>query len=272
MLSLNPLAVPSRRQGTPPLDHAITCHRIAALLSSSPGATMPKVYRPLMNRLILVAISLGLLCCSPISSSLQAQQKIGTVDLTKVFDGYWRTKAFSEKIRQSSEETNLELQRRVAKFNKERDAYRKLAEEFNDAANNKELQDKLRPKLQQTADDLRILENDVNTRLQQERDRVARNQDTAKSQVLQEIRATVAQKAKAAGYDFVFDTSGNSANSAPTLLFHNERNDLTDAVLSQLNANAPTPTEETEKKEKEDKPSATKSETKPAAVPAPKKN
>ena len=64
-------------------------------------------------------------------------------------------------------------------------------------------------------------------------------QEQARNQVMTDIRSAIAQKAKASGYDFVFDTSGNTANSAPSLVFHSGKHDITQAVLTVLNANAP---------------------------------
>lgn len=217
-----------------------------------------------MKRLALRFLLASLMVAG--TASIHAQQKIATVDLNKLFDGYWRTKAFSEKIRESNDELTQELQRKVAKLNKEREAYQKLVEEFNEASTNKDQQEKLRPRLQQKKDDLDTMGNDANTQLQQSRERLAKQQEEAKARLLQQIRASIAQKAKSGGYDFVFDTSGNTANSAPSLLFNTDKHDLTEAVLTMLNANAPM--EESSGSKKDDKKEAAKPEAKPAASPS----
>ena len=75
--------------------------------------------------------------------------------------------------------------------------------------------------------------------------------------ILTEIRNTVNAKAKAGGYALVMDTAAESVNNTPVILFTNGENDLTDAVLSQLNAGAPLetpkPAETTDGKKKDEK-------------------
>ena len=57
--------------------------------------------------------------------------------------------------------------------------------------------------------------------------------------ILQEIKKAVADKAKAAGDTIVFDTAAQTVNGTPAILFASGDNDLTDAVLKQLNSTAP---------------------------------
>jgi len=49
----------------------------------------------------------------------------------------------------------------------------------------------------------------------------------------------VTTKAKAGGYTLVFDTAAETVNGTMTIVYTSGDNDLTDAVLSQLNAGAP---------------------------------
>jgi Skp family chaperone for outer membrane proteins len=49
----------------------------------------------------------------------------------------------------------------------------------------------------------------------------------------------VAQQARAGGFDLVLDKAGKSAAIAPIIVFSADRNDLTEAVLKQLNLSDP---------------------------------
>jgi hypothetical protein len=51
----------------------------------------------------------------------------------------------------------------------------------------------------------------------------------------------------------VFDTAAESANNTPVLLYSNNENDMTDAVLAQLNVGAPPETPKSEEKPAEKK-------------------
>jgi len=57
--------------------------------------------------------------------------------------------------------------------------------------------------------------------------------------ILSEIKAAVTAQAKAAGYSLVIDAAAESANATTAVVYSNGENDLTDAVLKQLNAGAP---------------------------------
>jgi hypothetical protein len=60
-----------------------------------------------------------------------------------------------------------------------------------------------------------------------------------RANILNEIKAAVAAKTKAAGYAMVFDIASETVNQTPIILYSSGENDLTSAVLAQLNAGAP---------------------------------
>jgi Skp family chaperone for outer membrane proteins len=60
-----------------------------------------------------------------------------------------------------------------------------------------------------------------------------------RNDILKEIQSAVATKAKAGGYTLVVDSTANSVNQTPMLLYNDGLNDLTAGVLAQLNAGAP---------------------------------
>ncbi len=212
-----------------------------------------------MKRLIIK--SAAVLWCLFIVSAA-AEQKFGTIDLKKVFDGYWRTKSYSEQLKIETSENSEELDRRTTKLRAEFEAHRKTAQELKDPALPKEQLDRNQARLVQRADELRESEKELNTKVQQARELLAQRQENAKAKVMEDIRRMVSEKGKAGGYDMVFDISGGTSNGVPLVIFHNGKNDLSDAVLTQLNANAPSePDAKTEKV-----PPA-----KPSGVPANKK-
>ena len=57
--------------------------------------------------------------------------------------------------------------------------------------------------------------------------------------ILAEIRTVVTAKAKQGSYTLVIDTAAESINKTPVVMFTNGENDLTTAILAQLNSTAP---------------------------------
>jgi Skp family chaperone for outer membrane proteins len=81
--------------------------------------------------------------------------------------------------------------------------------------------------------------------------------------ILEEIRNVINAKAKAGSYTLVVDSAAESINSTPVILYSTGENDLTEAILNELNSTAPPGVikalderkakEDAEKKAKEDK-------------------
>ena len=57
--------------------------------------------------------------------------------------------------------------------------------------------------------------------------------------IVRKIRDVVNAKAKAGGYQLVFDTAAQTVYQTPFILYSNGQNDLTDAVIKEINASAP---------------------------------
>jgi len=71
--------------------------------------------------------------------------------------------------------------------------------------------------------------------------------------ILAEVRKVVESKAKSMGSSMVIDVGAETPNATPIVLYTNGENDITAAVLEQLNANAPP---ESVKKSTDDKPAS----------------
>ncbi|MGB7770180.1 MAG: OmpH family outer membrane protein [Verrucomicrobiia bacterium] len=186
-------------------------------------------------RIILPAILLMTL----LSSSALAQQKIAIVDMGKLFDGYWKTKQAEAALNDRKTELSKEDHGFLDNLQKDRDEYQKLLDAANDQAISAEERDKRK---QAAADKYTEIQNSQTTIVQFERQAqatLAEQTQRMRSDLIKEITAAVAAKAKAAGYTMVLDLAGQSINQTPVVLYTDGQNDLTVAVLAQLNAGAP---------------------------------
>jgi Skp family chaperone for outer membrane proteins len=78
-------------------------------------------------------------------------------------------------------------------------------------------------------------ERQARTTLDEQRRRMRDN-------VLGEIRTAINSKAKAGSYSLVVDTAAETPNATPVFVYSSADNDLTQAVLDQINAGAPVET------------------------------
>jgi outer membrane protein len=189
-------------------------------------------------KMILKRLIPGALLCSLLSSAALAQPKIGTIDLRKVFDNYWKTKQANEMLQSQQadmEKTDKEL---IAKAEKAKNDYQKLIADSNDQAISAEEKEKRRnaaeDKFKELNDDKDAIAQFERIAINTREAQVRRTHDN----ILAEIRTVVSAKAKAGGFTLVVDVS-DPVNTSPVVLYSNGENDVTDAVLTQLNAGAP---------------------------------
>jgi Skp family chaperone for outer membrane proteins len=168
-----------------------------------------------------------------------AQTKIGTADLRKLFDGYWKTKQAQAALNDRKTQLDADDKSMRDELKKGSDEYQKLLEQANDQAISAEQRDKHKlaasdklKQLQESKAAIDQFERQAQITLQEQQMRMRDN-------ILSEIKAAVSAKAKAAGYTLVIDAAAETANATTAVVYSSGENDLTDVVLKQLNAGAP---------------------------------
>ena len=184
---------------------------------------------------IFTGITAGLL----LVGSVQAETKIGLVDLRKIFDNYYKTKQADSNLK--DEAADLEKQRleMVEDFKKGEAEWKKLLDKSNDQA----IVATERANSKQAAEskllELKSMEQAVAQFERSSRAKLGEKQRRKRDAILQEIRDVVNAKSKVAGYTLVLDSAAASINDTPVVMFNNGDNDMTETVLNQLNASAP---------------------------------
>lgn len=181
----------------------------------------------------------GLLLVSLLSSSAWAQGRLATVDLRKVFDGYWKTKKADAQLKERAADMEKEHKTMLDDWKKGKEEYSTLLGDANNQVlspeerdkRKKSAEDKLK-QLKETEDTIQQYERQARTTLDEQRKRM-------RDSILEEIKTALTSKAKTAGYSLVINIAAESANTTPVVLYCNNENDMTMAVLDQLNANAP---------------------------------
>jgi len=168
-----------------------------------------------------------------------ADPKIALVDLRKVFDGYYKTKEADGKIKEEAGNLEKTAKGMLEDYKKANEEYKQLMESANDAAVSADEKQKRRKAAEDKLLEIRNLEQQVQNYQRQSEATLIEKRRRMRDQILREIRETVVSKSKAAGFTIVFDTAADSVNQTPIILFTNGENDLTEDLLSQLNANAP---------------------------------
>jgi outer membrane protein len=168
-------------------------------------------------------------------STASAQVKIGTVDMKKVFENYYKTKDAEQRINEQRNVAKKELEDRTDVYRKAVGEVQKLDEEIKRpelSPSAKDAKEKLRA---DKVTDLNNMQKDIRD-FQETREKQLQEQSVRMRQgIVEEINKVVTDRVKAETYDIVFDRSGPSLNGVPVILYAKDSYDFTNDVVSALN-------------------------------------
>jgi len=189
--------------------------------------------RTLFKQLIL---ALALLICA----SAHAEYRIATVDLGRVFTNYWKTKQAQTAIdehRSDIEKTGKDM---LTTFNKAKEDYQKMVDSMNDPAVSSQERDKRKKAADDKLKDLKDQDDALQQFDRASRASLEEQLKRTRDNIVADIRVAVTAKAKADGYTLVIDTAAQTINQTPVILYSVPGdNDITDAVIKQINMGAP---------------------------------
>ena len=200
-------------------------------------------FKPIEMKTVKIFFASALLALLTLSAT--AQTKIGTIDLRKVFDDYYKTKAADANLKDRATDLDKERKALMDQYQKVTDDYKKALDGANDQAVSADEREKRKKTAEGKLLEIKETEQNVNQFDRQSRTTLEEQQRRMRDNILGEIRTVINAKAKAGGYTMVIDSAAESINKTPILLYTNGENDITGVVLAQLNANAPAVPKET---------------------------
>jgi len=179
--------------------------------------------------LVLAAI---LLAVATISAN--AETKLATVDMKKLFNSYYKTKLAQASLDNRKLELRKEIKDMAESLEKAQGQYKQLLDQSNDPALSADEREKRKQAAADKAKEINNSRGAIEQFQRQAEAQIADQSQRMSGNVVMEIQKIVSEKAKAGGYTVVL----NSA-SVEAVLYAGPENDLTAAVLTQLNAGAP---------------------------------
>lgn len=174
-----------------------------------------------------------------LSSSAWAQGRVATVDLRKVFDGYWKTKKADAALKDRAADMEKEHKGMLDDWKKAKEEYQTLLTDANNQALSPEERDKRKKSAEDKLKQIKDTEETIQQYERQARVTLDEQKKRMRDSLVDEIRAALTGMVKSAGYSIVLDTAAESPNGTPVVIFSNGENDVTDTLLHQLNATAP---------------------------------
>jgi outer membrane protein len=194
-----------------------------------------------MKRNLLSAVG-ALMIAATFSPSALAETKIAIIDLKKVFDGYYKTKHAHTKLMERAGDFDKARRGLIEDYQKANEEYKKMAEASSDVALGNDERGKKKADAEKKLSEIRDLENSIRQFDGQSKQTLAEQQRRMRDNVLRDIRDVISEIAKTSSFSLVLDTAAESINQVPIVLFTNGENDISDSVLTKLNATQPADT------------------------------
>jgi Skp family chaperone for outer membrane proteins len=171
--------------------------------------------------------------------SASAQQKIATVDMKKLFNGYYKTKMAQIAIDKDKSEASKDLRDMSEALDKAKEDYKQMLDQANDPAISADEREKRKAAAADKARDLNTRQVNFESYSRTAQSQLADKSQRMISNLVTEIQKYVSDTAKSGGYALVLDSSASSANLTPNVLYADASVDITADVLARENSGAP---------------------------------
>jgi outer membrane protein len=189
---------------------------------------------PAMKNLRYLILATVLFTGLAFSVHAQSSTKIATVDMKKLFNGYYKTKLAQTSLETRKTELRKEIKDMTDGLEKAQTDYKTLLDQANDQAISADERDKRKQAAEDKAKEINTSRGAIEQFQRQAEAQLADQSQRMSANLVSEIQKAVADKAKAGGYSVVLNAGANEV-----VVFASADNDITGPVLSQLNAGAP---------------------------------
>jgi outer membrane protein len=185
-----------------------------------------------MKNLRYTILTLAILVATAVSAC--AETKVASVDMKKLFNGYYKTKFAQTSLEGRKAELRKEIKDMTDGLEKAQADYKQLLDQVNDPALAADERDKRKQAAADKAKEITSSRTAIEQFQRQAEAQLADQSQRMSANLVGEIQKAVADKAKAGGYSLVMN-----AGSTEVVVFAGDANDITANVLAQLNAGAP---------------------------------
>ncbi len=186
-----------------------------------------------MNKILIIA--LGAILALPAAGFAQGSMKVGTVDMSRAFKEYNKTKDAEAKINEAKNAAKKEYDERADAYKKALDEINNLNKQLDSNALSAEAKSAKAKERDDKITNIKNMEREIND-FRQTRERQLQEQALRMREgIVKEITEVVMDRVKTQNLDLVFDKSGMSLNGVPLLLYSRDGADFTNDIITALN-------------------------------------
>lgn len=191
------------------------------------------------SRLCFSATAALLLLLATPTAQAQTQIKIGTVDMKKVFDAYYKTKQADTQIKERAADSEKVYKGMVEDYQRANDEYRRLIESSNDQAVSSVERENRKKSAENKLNEVQEIEKSVKQFQAQARTTLGELEKRLRDAIVKDIRELISNKSKVGNYTLILDISAQSLYQTPVVLQSVPNIDLSDELIKELNVSAP---------------------------------
>ena len=205
-----------------------------------------------MKSTMIAFIAAAMLGLAHTATAQTPSGRIATVDLNKIFTDYYKTPIASAKLKETVESFNKEQEEMVGNYKKAIDELNKLRDEQDKPEYSAEIREQKHKAVADKLSDTQKLQRDIEEYRASHRKILDDQTQRMRQTILKEIQDVINKEARDAGYQLVFDKSGNTLNGVSIVVFSQDSLEITDDIIKILNKNQPKTTETPKPADKKD--------------------
>lgn len=185
-----------------------------------------------MKKLTLAFLTAALLAAMAISA--EAQSKVASVDMKKLFNGYWKFKQSATILDDRKTSHRKELKSMSDELDKAAAEYKQLLEQANDPLISADEREKRKGAAASKSKEVNNAKVGLEQYQRQAESSLVELEQRLSGNLIAEIQKTVGAKAKSGGYSAVLNIAATEV-----VVYADPASDITESVLKELNAGAP---------------------------------
>lgn len=190
----------------------------------------------IIRRITALIVAAGL--CG-VAAAQEGKLKIATVDMQQLFKDYHRTNEAQKQINVERARIQKENNERLARIRELDTELQNMRKQLDDPSISDSKKQTVYRDWQMKQNEGIALDRERREFLQRRNQALNEKMVQRMKGILEEIRKLVEEQAKTEDYDYVFDKSGLSTSQVPFLLYTKDATDITPALLTDLNKDAP---------------------------------
>ena len=161
--------------------------------------------------------------------------KLGVVNMTKVFDDYYKTKIANSNLKKQAEVFRDYLNQLYGSKEKLDEEFKKLRDEAQNVIFSDIERENKRIAAQDKFRQLKSKEAEIQQYNREKSQQIDEDYKAMRNKILAEIRDVVQARGRKGGFTLILDASGKTLNDIPAVVYNQDNIDLTASVITELN-------------------------------------